>query len=104
MTILIAHLSDLHCPADDHKQADALVAAINAARPDLIVVSGDLTRAGRKAEFAAARALLARFKAAKLVVPGNHDVPVFNALERAQRPFARFQAAFEASDFVVELP
>lgn len=101
----IAHLSDLHCPADNPAQADALVAAVAEAGADLVVVSGDLTRAGRRREFMAAQELLNRFVAPKFVVPGNHDVPVFNAIERVQKPFARFRAAFSPDDLsVIELP
>ncbi|HEX2594181.1 MAG TPA: metallophosphoesterase [Rhizomicrobium sp.] len=100
----IAHLSDLHCPADSPRQADALVGAVRDAKPDLVVVSGDLTRAGRRREFAAARELLARFESTLLVVPGNHDVPVFNAVQRVSRPFARFDAAFAPGNVVVNFP
>jgi len=100
----IAHLSDLHCPAENAAQADALVAAVAALKPDVMVVSGDLTHAGRRSEFAAARELLARLSAPKLVVPGNHDVPVFNAVERVHRPFARFRAAFPPDHQVLEFP
>jgi 3',5'-cyclic AMP phosphodiesterase CpdA len=102
--MLIAHLSDLHCPADNPAQEDALVMSVAAAKPDLIIVSGDLTHSGRRREFDAARSLLARFHTPLLVVPGNHDVPVFNAVERVQRPFARFRAAFPPDHQVLVFP
>jgi len=103
MTTLIAHLSDLHCPADDPAQEEMLVEAVNMARPDMVIVSGDLTHAGRKREFASARALLSRINAPKLVVPGNHDVPVFNAVERIGSPFARFRRAFPEDEAIVAI-
>jgi 3',5'-cyclic AMP phosphodiesterase CpdA len=102
--MLIAHLSDLHCPGDNPEQEDALVTSVSAAKPDLIIVSGDLTHAGRRKEFAAARDLLARFPAPQLVVPGNHDVPLLNAVERLQSPFGRFRAAFPPDHQVLEFP
>ncbi len=91
MTTRIAHLSDLHFPASDAVQARALQAALAALRPDLVVVSGDLTRAGRRSEFAAAAAFFAGVAAPKLMVPGNHDVPVFNPWQRVFAPYDRFR-------------
>ena len=38
----VAHLSDLHFGRDDPRAVDALRAELAAARPDLVVVSGDL--------------------------------------------------------------
>jgi 3',5'-cyclic AMP phosphodiesterase CpdA len=86
----IVHLSDLHCPPDRPTQAEQLIVAVAEAKPDLVVVTGDLTRAGRKHEFDAARRLLDRLPGTHLIVPGNHDVPLFNIAERFAAPFNRF--------------
>jgi 3',5'-cyclic AMP phosphodiesterase CpdA len=55
---------------------DALVAAIVAESPDVVVISGDLTATALPAEFevalAALQPILQRFPT--LIVPGNHDV------------------------------
>jgi 3',5'-cyclic AMP phosphodiesterase CpdA len=90
----IVHLSDLHCPAFDPAQAEVLRHAVNAATPDVIVITGDVTRAGRRREFAAAHAFAAKLAAPVIAVPGNHDVPVFDPGARTFGPFSRFSAVF----------
>jgi 3',5'-cyclic AMP phosphodiesterase CpdA len=86
----IAHLSDLHCPPDRQVQAEQLIAAVVEAKPDIVVVTGDVTRAGRRHEFDSARRLLDRLPGVHLIVPGNHDVPLLNLATRVAAPFKRF--------------
>jgi 3',5'-cyclic AMP phosphodiesterase CpdA len=86
----IAHLSDLHFGRHDPALANALLASLDEARPDLVIVSGDLTQRARTEQFAAARAFLERIAAPTLVVPGNHDVPLWNPFRRFLRPRSRF--------------
>jgi len=89
---LIAHISDLHFGRHDPGLVEALVAGLAAAAPDLIVVSGDLTQRARRREFAAARAFLDRLRPTPMViVPGNHDVPLYNVVRRFARPLGRFE-------------
>jgi 3',5'-cyclic AMP phosphodiesterase CpdA len=87
----LAHISDLHFGAETRAVVDALVTDVRAVGPDLLVVSGDLTQRGRRAEFVAARAFLDRFDCPKLAVPGNHDIPLFDLFTRFFRPLARFR-------------
>jgi 3',5'-cyclic AMP phosphodiesterase CpdA len=89
---LLAHLSDLHFGRHDEAIAEALLAALAEARPHLVVVSGDLTQRARRHEFAAARRFLDRLGAIApvLVVPGNHDVPLYNVFRRFLRPLTRY--------------
>jgi 3',5'-cyclic AMP phosphodiesterase CpdA len=90
---LIAHISDLHFGHHDPALAEGLLASLDEARPDLVAVSGDLTQRARQHEFVAARTFLARIKALDLpvlVVPGNHDVPLYNLAKRFARSFDRF--------------
>ncbi|MDB5445976.1 MAG: 3,5-cyclic-nucleotide phosphodiesterase, partial [Phenylobacterium sp.] len=68
------------------------LAYLNAEPLDLVVVSGDLTRYGERAEFAAAVDWLSRIMRPKLVTPGNHDAPYFAVAERIFTPFRRFEA------------
>lgn len=88
----ILHLSDLHFGRIDPGMLSPLRAAVLAVRPDLIAVSGDLTQRARHTEFAASRAFLDSLELPKLIVPGNHDVPLWNIGARFLRPFARYQA------------
>ena len=89
----IAHLSDLHFGRIAHDAiVDVLVDDVNAANVDLVVVSGDLTQRARPEEFNAATAMLARFTAPTLVVPGNHDVyPWWRPVARIRRPLGRYR-------------
>jgi 3',5'-cyclic AMP phosphodiesterase CpdA len=87
----IAHLSDLHFGREDPRAVEALAADLAALAPTLVAVSGDLTQRARRAEFAAARAFLARIAAPRLVVPGNHDVPLFDVARRFLSPLGRFR-------------
>ena len=54
----IAHLSDLHFGRVDSDMLDPLRASLEALRPDLVVVSGDLTQRAKLEQFQAARAFL----------------------------------------------
>jgi 3',5'-cyclic AMP phosphodiesterase CpdA len=89
----LAHLSDVHFGRIAHPAiVDALVAEMNAAAMDLVVVSGDLTQRARTHQFEAAKAMLDAFEAPTLVVPGNHDVRAWwhNPVERVFYSASRF--------------
>src|SRR3954463_9092729 len=81
----LAHLSDLHFGRVDPAAVEGLVRSPEAARPDLIVVSGDFTQSARTGEFRAARAFLDRLPAPTFAVPGNHDLPQWDPVERLRR-------------------
>jgi len=87
----IAHLSDLHFGTEQPELAEALRAELAAAPPSLVVVSGDLTQRARNGQFAAARAYLASLPGPQLVVPGNHDVPLFDVVRRFFAPLVRYR-------------
>lgn len=88
---VIAHLSDLHFGSHDSAVVEALVASLDTGRPDLIIVSGDLTQRARSRQFAAAAAFFRRLPAPVLAVPGNHDVPLYNVARRFLDPLGRFR-------------
>jgi len=89
---LIAHLSDLHFGRNDPRVVGGLLTALERHRPDLVVVSGDLTQRARAAQFAQARDFLARLPAPVLVVPGNHDLhPLYRPLGRLIGPRDKFR-------------
>lgn len=87
----VVHLSDLHFGRTDPSLLDPLTAIVHALRPDLVVVSGDLTQRARAAQFIEARAFLHRLPVPQLLVPGNHDVPLYDVLARFLRPLARYR-------------
>jgi 3',5'-cyclic AMP phosphodiesterase CpdA len=88
---LLAHISDLHFGRTDPVVVEGLLQDLKEEHPHLIIVSGDLTQAAKPTEFEAARAFLDRLPAPYLVIPGNHDVPPVNILERFIAPFARYR-------------
>jgi 3',5'-cyclic AMP phosphodiesterase CpdA len=87
----IVHLSDVHFGKIDRGTVEPLVRAVHEARPDLVVVSGDLTQRARKGEFEEARKFLLKLPGPQIVVPGNHDVPIWNPVVRFSRPLRRFK-------------
>ena len=94
MSVLV-HLSDLHFGRVDERLLAPLVLAVEAARPDVVIVSGDLTQRARESEFRAASDFLARLPDPKVVVPGNHDVPLYNLFDRFARPLSLFREYIE---------
>ena len=90
----IAHLSDIHFGANDPRIVDAATAWLEARRPDLVVISGDFTQRARVDQFRAASAWLNRLRSAGLkllVVPGNHDVPLYDVVRRFMAPLDRYK-------------
>lgn len=90
MTRLV-HISDLHFGRVDARLLDPLVREIRAQKPSLLVVSGDLTQRARPGQYAEAREFLQRLPAPQLVVPGNHDIPLYNTFARFFRPLRRYR-------------
>lgn len=78
----LVHLSDLHFGRVDYSVVEPLVACIGEIKPDVVVVSGDLTQRARSQQFKEAREFLDRLPSPQIIVPGNHDVPLHNAYAR----------------------
>ena len=87
----LVHLSDLHFGRVDRGVVDALAETVKEIAPDVIAVSGDLTQRARSHQFADARALLESLPAPKIVVPGNHDVPLHNVVARFFNPLGAYR-------------
>ena len=87
----IVHLSDLHFGRTDPATLEPLRACLARLAPHLLVVSGDLTQRARPAQFRQARAYLDTLPGPQLVVPGNHDVPLYDLFSRFLSPFGRFR-------------
>jgi 3',5'-cyclic AMP phosphodiesterase CpdA len=92
----IAHLSDLHFGRVDGALADALLTDLAALAPTLVVISGDLTQRARRSQFRDARRFLDRLPAPYLVVPGNHDIPLYDVFRRAFKPLDRYRETITA--------
>ena len=92
MTRLVL-LADLHFGSVPMGLAETLKNAIAALEADLIVVAGDLTMRSKRREFADVQAWLKTLTSPLMLLPGNHDLPVWNLLERFSSPFARYAKA-----------
>ncbi len=88
----IAHISDIHFGCTDAAVLAALTEKLGELNADLLVVSGDLTQRARRREFDEARKFLDAIAAPKVVVPGNHDIPVWNVFHRFFDPFKKYDA------------
>ncbi len=87
----IVHLSDIHFGRVDARLVAPLVRTVHEIGPDLVAISGDLTQRARRGQFEQARAFLDRLPAPRLVVPGNHDVPLFNIAARFLDPYGGYR-------------
>lgn len=90
----IAHLSDIHFGAHDPKIVAATEAWLQKRQPDLVIISGDFTQRARVSQFQEAAAYVNRMRAAGhklLMVPGNHDVPLYDVVTRFAAPLRRYK-------------
>ena len=87
----LVHLSDLHFGSSRRTLVEPLLDALRQIRPSLIAVSGDLTQRARASQFMEARAFIDSLPGAKVVVPGNHDVPMYRFWERFLSPLGKFR-------------
>jgi 3',5'-cyclic AMP phosphodiesterase CpdA len=84
----ILHISDIHFgPPHLPRVSEAVLRLVEERRPDLVVVSGDLTQRALPSQFHEARAWINRIPVATLTVPGNHDIPFHKPLSRLWRRF-----------------
>jgi 3',5'-cyclic AMP phosphodiesterase CpdA len=93
--ILLLQISDPHFGTEQPPAVDALLRLANTLQPDFVVMSGDITQRARRAQFSAARAFVDMFNATPfVVVPGNHDIPLYNLFARIAYPYANYQRVF----------
>lgn len=92
---LIIHLSDTHFGTERPEVCAALLQLSYQVQPDVAILSGDVTQRARHEQFAAAREFLnALTSPVKLVIPGNHDIPLFNLAARFFNPYSHYRSAF----------
>ncbi len=87
----LAHVSDLHFGTVKPVLAAGLLDSLNRLQPDLVVVSGDLTQRARSRQYRAAREYLDQIPFPKIVVPGNHDVPLYHVYNRFFHPLRNYK-------------
>ena len=86
----ILQFSDVHFGVEDRDAMAAIKAYCETLEPDVALLCGDITQDGKIEEFRAAADWIASFDVPMLIVPGNHDTPVFGIFDRLFRPWARY--------------
>lgn len=92
---LVLQVSDPHFGTERPEVVEALVALAQVRRPDVLVLSGDITQRARRGQFAAAARFCDRLGIpVRLVLPGNHDIPLFDIATRVLDPYRRYRTYF----------
>jgi 3',5'-cyclic AMP phosphodiesterase CpdA len=92
---LLLQVSDPHFGTERPEVVEALVALSLARRPDVLMLSGDITQRARRAQFAAARRFCDRLDiAVQLALPGNHDIPLYDVATRVFSPYRHYRKVF----------
>ena len=92
---LLLQVSDPHFGTEQPEVVEALVALSQSRRPDVLVLSGDITQRARRAQFEAAARLCDRLAIpTRLVLPGNHDIALYDITTRLTRPYRNFNQFF----------
>jgi 3',5'-cyclic AMP phosphodiesterase CpdA len=92
---LLLQISDTHFGTEQLAVMEALLRVVHEQVPDVVVLCGDITQRARRAQFRAARAFVDRLVVpTTLVLPGNHDIPLFNLVARMFYPYANHQRVF----------
>lgn len=99
---MLLHLSDLHFGTEKPECLMAIQQFCRDHSIEAIAVSGDLTQRARFLQFLSCKYFLERLNLPYLVVPGNHDIPLYHVFNRVFSPFARYQAFFGALEGVLE--
>lgn len=84
----LLHISDLHFgPPYRPEVGQAVLKLAPTLNVDAVVVSGDLTQRAKPEQFLAAKQFLGKLPdVPQLVIPGNHDVPLYRVVERLLNP------------------
>lgn len=87
----IVHISDLHFGMENLTIADALLEEIRQIDPAAVVISGDITQRARTKQYLAAKDFLGKIDYPQIIIPGNHDVPLFDVMRRTLAPLDRYK-------------
>src|SRR5919107_4279904 len=86
----IVHLSDVHFGRTDPGVVGAVLNLVRRLEPHLVAISGDLTQRARGWQFRETRGFLDALPCPQLVVPGNHDVPLYDIARRFLDPLGNY--------------
>lgn len=91
----IAHISDTHFGTERLEVIKALLPTLRTLDLTGLVWSGDITQRATDDQYRRARAFAdALPPVPRVVLPGNHDLPLWHLVDRLLRPYHRFLRAF----------
>lgn len=99
---MILHLSDLHFGTEKPECIQAIQKFCLEHQPEAVVVSGDLTQRARYKQFYDCKQFLDGLNLPYIVIPGNHDIPLYHLWKRLFSPFARYRLFFGKMESVLE--
>lgn len=92
---LLLQISDPHFGTERGHVVAALQRLVHRVKPAVVVVSGDITQRALRHQFKAAERFFESLEVPHLlVIPGNHDIPLFNPVARLLFPYANYSRAF----------
>ncbi len=91
----ILHVSDLHFDRADPRLIALFLSECVRIRPDMVVMSGDLTQRAARSEFEMVRVCIDALRKEgiqQFVIPGNHDIrPFYDPVARTLTPYDRYK-------------
>jgi 3',5'-cyclic AMP phosphodiesterase CpdA len=93
----LVHLSDLHFGRSQKEVTEAVLREVSELKPDLVIISGDLTQRARSLEFVEAAKFVGQLPGRVLVVPGNHDIPLYHLPLRLFQPLRGYKRYIEGA-------
>ena len=94
----IVQISDTHFGTEQAAVVQAMEDHVREHKADLLIFSGDITQRARATQFAAAHAFVQRLHdhgiGNTLVIPGNHDIPLYNVFARFLMPYRNYRRHF----------
>ena len=87
----IIQISDLHFGFHNPLIIEPFLKDLSQLKPDLILISGDLTQRAKISQFKSLKIFLDCLPVPLLIVPGNHDIPLHNLFLRLLNPFKHYK-------------
>ena len=87
----IVHISDVHFGREIPAVVAGLIRDVRAANPDLVILSGDFTQRAHELQYEQACEMLERLPKPQLLIPGNHDIPLYNLVQRFSAPKHKYR-------------
>ncbi len=89
----IIQVSDVHFGCEIPEAVTAVHDLLHDVRPDLTLITGDITQVGARSEFLDAARWIDSLPTPVFVTVGNHDVPYWDVLARVFNPWGAFEDA-----------